>query len=102
TRRQETAYWLLRTLVSIADAELSRGGWVGPLEVPPDADPGAGSSAKMAVAAASEPGGAAAPKTEYYPGSDNTQKTPIVAVETGRKTVPIGSGALRRMQRDPS
>jgi len=54
-----------------------------------------------------EPG---TPRTEFYPGtgqtSGQTEKTPIVAPDEGRteegprKTVPIGSNALSRLQSD--
>ncbi len=102
-RRQETANSLLRNLEAIATADQSSGGWTRGPEInagTPD-DPAAGSSASMQVsAAAPDVEELGAPKTEFYPGTDSTQKTPIVPVEAGRKTVPIGSGALRRVQQD--
>lgn len=110
-RRQETAESLLRNLEAIASD--SSGSWTA---APDNAIPAAGSSASMQFDPSASQSGVAhedSGRTQYYPGTESTQKTPISAIVPDstpadraaggpRKTVPIGSGALRRMQQGKS
>ena len=70
-------------------------------------DPGASSSSSMVASPAayestSAPVVQPSPRTEFYPGTGHkTEPTPVVAPEESpRKTVPIGSNALSRLQSD--
>lgn len=122
-RRQKTADSLLRNLEAIAGdgGRLTRMPEVTAQAQPQAShasasssahnmvpgDPGASSSSSMVASPAayestSAPVVQPAPRTEFYPGTGHkTEPTPVVAPEDGpRKTVPIGSNALSRLQSD--
>lgn len=69
-------------------------------------DPGASSSSSMVASPAAYESTSApvepAPRTEFYPGTGHkTEPTPVVPPDDSpRKTVPIGSNALSRLQSD--
>ena len=114
-RRQKTADSLLRNLEAIAgeSGRLTRAPVVQPSSASSSShgvvpgDPSASSSSSMtATPTTQETPEAGAPRTEFYPGTGQTEKTPVVPADEPRskdgprKTVPIGSNALSRIQTD--